>query len=78
MVSLSDLVAVPAETIEPVIANDPDDDVVLACAVLGRANIIATYDRHFDKLGGAYRDILIMTGLAFLQRLRQSLASNEE
>ncbi|MEP7198750.1 MAG: putative toxin-antitoxin system toxin component, PIN family [Chloroflexota bacterium] len=75
IISLSETIDIPAEAIEAVIAKDPDDDIVLACAVLGQANVIATYDRHFDVLGGMYRGIPIMTGLAFLQKLRESLQS---
>ena len=35
---------------------------ILACAFVGRASHIVTYDPHFDVLGGAYQGIPILDG----------------
>jgi len=66
-------VDVPPAAVLPVITADPDDNLVLACAVLGRATHIVTYDDHFDVLGGRYQDIQIMNALEFLGVLRDRL-----
>lgn len=45
-----------AEVVEPgitltVIADDPDDNRILECALAGQATLIVTCDRHLLKLG---------------------------
>jgi len=44
-----------------VIANDPDDDHVLACALAAQADLIVSGDKHFHSLGGEYQGIPIVT-----------------
>jgi uncharacterized protein len=44
-----------------VIANDPDDDHVLACAVTARAHLIASGDGDLHELGSQYQGIRIVT-----------------
>ncbi len=66
---LAEWVEVPPEMVLPVL-NDHDDDVVLACAVLGRAAYLVTYDPHFDMLGGDYLGVRILKALPFLWHLR--------
>ncbi len=56
------------ETVERVVAADPDDDAVLACAVARNADAIVSGDRHLLALG-SYRDIPILTVAALLERL---------
>ncbi len=43
------------------IAQDADDDHVLACAVEARAHLIASGDRHLHSLGGNYKGVRIVT-----------------
>lgn len=64
-------VEAPASTVVAVISADPDDDLVLACAVMGGATHLVTYDPHFDVLDGAYQGIQIVDGLGFLGVLRR-------
>jgi len=64
-------VEVPAEKIESLL-SDPDDNVVVACAVEGKANYLVTYDPHFDSLNGDYRGIKIVKAIPFLEVLRNS------
>ena len=59
----------PSE-IASVIPFDPDDDVIIACAVKGGATHIVTYDLHFKFLDGQYHGIKIMDGLYFLYEVR--------
>jgi putative PIN family toxin of toxin-antitoxin system len=56
--------------IEPVIPDDPDDDLIVACAVAGEATHIVTYDPHFEVLGGEHKGIEVVDGLAFLRLVR--------
>ncbi len=67
------LVKVKPGDVKPVIIADPDDDIVVACAVAGKATHLVTYDRHFDFLDGEYQGIKITDGLCFLAAVRQSL-----
>jgi putative PIN family toxin of toxin-antitoxin system len=51
------------------IPDDPQDEMVLACAVDGLADLIVSGDRHLLDLK-EYRDIPIITAREFLERLR--------
>lgn len=62
-------VGVPEEKIEALL-SDPDDNVVVACAVEGKANYLVTYDPHFDFLQGEYHGIKIVKAIPFLEVLR--------
>ena len=55
---------------KPVIIADPDDDFILACAVVGQADYLVSYDAHFDVLEGEYRGIKITDVLPFLWTVR--------
>lgn len=63
-------VEVSPEDIRPLIPADPDDDLIVACAVVGGATHIVTYDPHFEVLGGEHKGVKVVDGLAFLRRLR--------
>jgi uncharacterized protein len=67
---LAEWVEVLAEAVLPVVADDPDDDHVLACAVAGQADYLVTYDPHFDILRGSYRGVKITKALPFLWAVR--------
>jgi predicted nucleic acid-binding protein len=43
-----------------VIPEDADDDHVLACAVVAKANLIVSGDRHLLALGETYQGIRIV------------------
>lgn len=66
---LAEWVTVPGTSVSPILA-DPDDDIVLACAVVGRADFVVTYDPHFDMLGGVYQNVQIVKALPFLWKVR--------
>lgn len=69
LVQFAEWVTVPPEAIEPLLA-DPDDNVVIACAVIGNAHYLVTYDPHFAPLGPEYRGIKIVKALPFLWAVR--------
>jgi len=70
LLRLGEHVNVAPDDIIPVLAADPDDDLVLACAAVGQADYIVTYDPHFDVLGGSYQGIPVLDGLHFLYVVR--------
>jgi putative PIN family toxin of toxin-antitoxin system len=72
-----------AEVVHPVvgdpaaaIAQDPDDNPILQTAVLGRANILCTLDRHFQhpevQAYCAAHGIRILTDVELLRLLREA------
>lgn len=69
LVNWAEWVVVPEEKIEALL-SDPDDNVVVACAVEGGANYLVTYDPHFDSLQGDYRGVKIVKAIPFLEALR--------
>ncbi|MBI5933409.1 MAG: putative toxin-antitoxin system toxin component, PIN family [Chloroflexi bacterium] len=69
LASWAEWVEVPAEKIESPL-SDPDDNVIVACAVEGKANYLVTYDPHFDSLNGEYRGVKIIKAIPFLEVLR--------
>jgi uncharacterized protein len=48
------------------VPNDPDDDHVVACAVLGKADVIVSGDRHLLALG-QYQGVPIVRPVDFLR-----------
>lgn len=68
--NLADWVEILPEEIENLL-SDPDDNIILACAVKGGANYLVTYDPHFDSLNGEYRGIRILKAIPFLEILRK-------
>ncbi len=56
-------------TIPEAISADPDDDIVLACALTADADFIVSGDRHLLQLG-MYNRIQILDPAALLLRLR--------
>ena len=60
--------AAPQE-VPRVIANDADDDHVLACAVAGQADLIVSGDKHLHSLGGQYQNIPIVTAAPAVQQI---------
>jgi uncharacterized protein len=49
---------------------DPDDDMVLECAVVANANYIVTGDKHLLCLGD-YQNILILKATDFLASIQE-------
>ncbi|MFP4343722.1 MAG: putative toxin-antitoxin system toxin component, PIN family [Anaerolineales bacterium] len=67
--ALSEVVELPADI--PAICRDPDDDRVIACAVVGRADVIVSGDKDLLTLKRVGR-IPILTAAEFLERLQGS------
>ena len=68
--ALSEVVVVLPEDIPP-IGRDPDDDRVIACAVVGRADVIVSGDKDLLAVERVGR-IPIITAAAFLERLERA------
>lgn len=56
--------------IKRVVSDDPDDDIFVACAIIGKATHLVSYDPHLLNLGETYQDIVILDGLHFLYAVR--------
>lgn len=69
LMALAEVVDLP-ETI-PRICRDPDDDQVIACAVVGQADVIISGDRDLLALGQVGR-IPVLSAAQFLEVLEQS------
>ena len=69
LASWAEWIEVPPTKIEALL-SDPDDNVIVACAVEGGANYLVTYDPHFDSLQGDYRGVKIVKAIPFLEVLR--------
>jgi len=67
---LGEQVKVAPDQIKPVVPNDPDDDIVVACAIVGKATHLVSYDPHLLNLGETYQGIAILDGLHFLYAVR--------
>ena len=67
---LGEQVQVVPDQIKPVVPNDPDDDIVVACAIVGKATHLVSYDPHLLNLGESYQGIVILDGLHFLYAVR--------
>jgi putative PIN family toxin of toxin-antitoxin system len=71
----ADAVVVPGQSdVAGSVPDDPDDEIILACALDGQADVIVSGDRHLLALG-SYRGILILTARQFLDRLAEAKPS---
>ena len=59
---------IEAEAIEPVILADPDDDAVLACALVAQSEVITSGDNHLLALK-EHQEIRILTAAELLAEL---------
>lgn len=64
--AFSKLVAIPG--LLKVVTDDPDDDAILECAVIGRADYLVSGDHHLLSLG-RYQNIQILKAADFLTQL---------
>ena len=70
LTSLGTLILLTPDDVIRRIPDDPDDDVVIACAIAGGATHLVTYDIHLRSLGEEYQGVQILDGLHFLYALR--------
>lgn len=61
---------VAPDNIPRVIADDPDDDHVIACAVAAQADLIVSGDKHLHSLGGQYKNIRIVSAVEALEFIK--------
>ncbi|MBL7065765.1 MAG: putative toxin-antitoxin system toxin component, PIN family [Anaerolineae bacterium] len=70
LTSLGTCILLTPDDLVPRIPDDPDDDVVIACAIAGEATHLVTYDPHLHTLGAEYQGVRILDGLHFLYTVR--------
>jgi len=62
------MLVTPSE-VPSVVANDPADDHVLACALAAGADLVVSGDRHLLDLGGTYQGIRIVTPAEAVEKI---------
>lgn len=65
-------IIVPGQTKLDVIKDDPDDNIVLACALEGKAHYIVSGDQHLISLE-TYKTIEIVSPAVFLSQLKTAI-----
>ncbi len=70
LTSLGNHIPLTPDDLIPRVPDDPDDDVVIACAVAGGATHLVTYDEHLHALSEKVKGVRILDGLHFLYALR--------
>lgn len=70
IMSLALWVDVPASAIRRYVKDDPDDDVIVACAVVSNATHIVSYDQHLLILEAPFPGCVVLTSLQFLFLVR--------
>jgi len=66
IIAFSEIVEIPG--LLQIVANDPDDDMVVECAVVGKASVIVSGDKHLRTLA-RYETIRILSANEFLVSL---------
>lgn len=61
----AEIVNVPAAAADAVVLSDPDDDPIVATAVLGHADVLATWDRHLFQQ--SVTDFLLRFGVRVMR-----------
>ena len=67
---LGERIELAPDQIKRVVSNDPDDDIFIACAIVGKATHLVSYDPHLLNLGESYQGVVILDGLHFLYAVR--------
>jgi putative PIN family toxin of toxin-antitoxin system len=70
VMSLALWIQVPASAIRRYVEDDPDDDVIVACAVVGKATHIVSYDTHLLSLKEPFPGCIVVNSLQFLFLVR--------
>jgi predicted nucleic acid-binding protein len=66
----SDVISCPEE-VPPAISGDPDDDLILACAVNASVDVLVSGDRRHILPIGSHEGVRIVTPQALLAELRR-------
>jgi putative PIN family toxin of toxin-antitoxin system len=70
VMSLALWIEVPASAMRRYVADDPDDDIFVACAIIGKATHIVSYDPHLRNLLVPLPDCTVIDSLHFLFLVR--------
>jgi len=70
VISLAVWIEVPASAIQRYVEDDPDDDIIVACAVAANATHIVSNDQHLLSLKKPFPGCVILNSLHFLFLVR--------
>ncbi len=70
VMSLAVWIEVPAAAVRRYVEDDPDDDVIVACAVVASATHIVSYDQHLLSLKEPFPGCVVLDSLHFLFLVR--------
>ena len=70
VMSLATWVKVPISAIQRYVKDDPDDDIIVACAAVSKATHIVSYDPHLLNLKKPISGCIVLNGLHFLFLVR--------
>jgi predicted nucleic acid-binding protein len=70
VMSLAVWIEVPATAIRRYVEDDPDDDIIVACAVAANATHIVSYDQHLLSLKEPFSGCVVLDSLHFLFLVR--------
>jgi putative PIN family toxin of toxin-antitoxin system len=68
--SLAVWIEVPVSAIQRYVKDDPDDDIIVACAVVSQATHIVSYDEHLLSLNEPFPGCVVLVSLHFLFLVR--------
>ena len=70
------VVDVPSLTSPEIVPHDPDDDPIVATAIIGKADVLCTLDRHIRDVSVkkycAEHGISVLTDVELLRQLKQA------
>lgn len=70
VMSLAVWIEVPAFAMRRYVEEDPDDDIIVACAAVAKATHIVSYDQHLLNLKEPFLGCVVLDSLHFLFLVR--------
>jgi len=70
VMSMAVWIKVPASAMRQYVHDDPDDDIIVACAVVGKATHLVSHDQHLLGLKEPFPGCAVVDSLHFLFLVR--------